>query len=100
MQSTDDVNIDQETISKIGLRLTDNTINAQTSPEARVFIYPFLEEVYVMESDLYGNKMPNGSCFLAFNGQHGLIGKHLKVEFLRNATLKEIKDMVQSNCEG
>ena len=100
MQSTDNVNIDEETISKLGLRLTDNSINAQISPEARVFIYPFLEEVYVMESDLYGNKIPYGSCFLAFKGGHGLIGKHLRVEVLRNATLKEIKDMVQSNCEG
>ncbi|RYZ22944.1 MAG: hypothetical protein EOO10_21365 [Chitinophagaceae bacterium] len=100
MQSIHEVNIDEATISKIGLRLTDNTINAQISPDARVFIYPFLEDVYVMESDLYGNQMPKGSCFLAFNGQHGLIGKHLSVEVLQNATLKEIKDMVQSNCEG
>lgn len=100
MQSTTNVNIDEETISKLGLRETDNTINAQISPQARVFIYPFLENVFVMESDLYGNKMPQGSCFLAFNGQHGLMGKHLRIDVLRNATVKEIKDIVESNCEG
>lgn len=64
MENITDVNIDEETISKIGLRLSDKAINAQISPEARVFIYPFLEEVYVMESDFYGNKMPKGSAFL------------------------------------
>jgi hypothetical protein len=53
-----------------------------------------------MENDLYGNKMPKDSCFLAFTGQHGLMGKHLKVETLKNATIKEIKDMVESNNEG
>ena len=100
MESTNDVNIDQETISKIGLRPSDQSINAQIAPDARVFIYPFLEDVFVMENDLYGNKMPKDSCFLAFTGQHGLMGKHLKVETLKNATIKEIKDMVESNNEG
>jgi hypothetical protein len=97
MESTNDLNIDQETISKVGLRLSHQSINAQITPDARVFIYPFLEDVFVMENDLYGNKMPKDSCFLAFNGQHGLMGKHLKVETLKNATIKEIKDMVESN---
>jgi hypothetical protein len=100
MESINDINIDEETISKIGLRPSDRSINAQIAPEARVFIYPFLEDVFVMESDLYGNKMPKDSCFLVFKGHHGLIGRHLKVEVLRNSTIKEIKDMVQSNCEG
>jgi hypothetical protein len=53
-----------------------------------------------MESDLYGNKMPKDSCFLAFNGRHGLIGKHLKVETLKNATIKDIKEMIEINKEG
>jgi hypothetical protein len=44
--------------------------------------------------------MPKGSCFLAFNGQHGLVGKHLSVETLKNATIKDIKDMVENNREG
>ena len=100
MKSINDINIDQETINNLGLRQTDKSINAQISPEARVFIYPFLEDVYVMESDLYGNKMPKDSCFLAYNGHHGMMGQHLKVETLRNATIKEIKEMVQSNNEG
>lgn len=100
MESTNGVNIDEETISKIGLRPSNKSINAHISPEARVFIYPFLEDVFVMESDLYGNKMPKDSCFLVFKGHHGLMGKHLKVETLRNATIKDIKDMVESNNEG
>jgi hypothetical protein len=100
MENIDDVNIDEETISKIGLRPSDKSINAHIAPEARVFIYPFLEDVYVMESDLYGNKMPKGSCFLAFNGHHGMMGRHLKIETLRDATIKEIQEMVQSNNEG
>jgi hypothetical protein len=53
-----------------------------------------------MESDLYGNKMPKDSCFLAFNGQHGLIGKHLKVETLKHSTVVEIQHMVEENNEG
>ncbi len=53
-----------------------------------------------MESDLYGNTMPKDSCFLAFYGQHGLIGKHLKVETLKNASLQDMKAMVQSNIDS
>ena len=100
MQSTKDMNIDEETISKIGLRPSDKAINAQISPKARIFDYPQLENVFIMESDLYGNKIPKGSCFLAFTGHHGLIGKHLKVEALKNATRQDIKNMVESNQEG
>jgi len=53
-----------------------------------------------MESDLYGNTMPKDSCFLAFNGKHGLIAKHLKVETLRNASVEEIKKLIEANSEG
>ena len=100
MIKTQDYNLDDETISKIGLRLSDRPINAQIAPDARVFEYPELENVYVMESDLYGNMMPKGSCFLAFDGAHGLIGKHLRVDTLRNTSVDEIKLMVESNTEG
>lgn len=95
-----DYNIDDATISKIGLRLSDKTMNAQITSDARVFEYPHLDRVFVMESDLYGNLMPKDSCFLAFNGTHGLIGKHLKVETLRNATIEDIQVMVEANTEG
>ena len=95
-----DFNIDEETISKTGLRLSDEAINAQVAPGARVFEYPHLDKVFVMESDLYGNTMPKGSCFLAFYGQHGLIGKHLKVEVLKNSSVEDIKKMVESHIEG
>ena len=100
MESTPDFNIDEETIRQVGLRPSENLINASIAPDARVFNYPFLPDVFIMESDLYGNKMPKDSCFLAFTGQHGLIGKHLKVETLRQATIKDIRDMVKSNNEG
>ena len=93
-------NIDEETISKIGLQLSDKPINAQVAPNARVFEYPNLDNVFIMESDLYGNRMPKNSCFLAFYGHHGIIGKHLLVETLKNASLEDIKKIVESNLEG
>jgi hypothetical protein len=95
-----DFNIDNETIMKVGLQLTDERINAAITPDARIFLYPHLENVYVMENDLYGNIMPKDSCFLAFNGHHGLIGKHLKVETLRNSSVEDIKNLVSRNIEG
>ena len=95
-----DVNIDDETISRVGLRLSNRPINAPVAADARIFEYPHIENVFVMESDLYGNKMPKDSCFLVFNGSHGLIGKHLKVETLRNISVDEIRLIVDSNTEG
>jgi hypothetical protein len=100
MKNIEKFNIDDETISKTGLQLSNKPINAQIAPDARVFEYPGLENVFIMESDLYGNTMPNGSCFLAFYGSHGLIGKHLKIETLKNASIEDIKAMVEKNSEG
>ncbi len=100
MINSNDLNIDDETISKTGLILSDEPINAQIAPNARVFKYPDLDNVFIMESDLYGNIMPKNSCFLAFNGSHGLIGKHLSVETLKNSSVEDIKKIVESNSEG
>jgi hypothetical protein len=100
MSKIEETNFDAETINRIGLRLSDRAINAEIAPNARVFEYPHLKDVFVMESDLYGNTMPKDSCFLVFNGQHGLIGKHLKVETLKNASAADIKKIVDSNNEG
>ncbi len=100
MINSNDLNIDEETISKTGLIVSDEPINAQIAPNARVFKYPHLESVFIMESDLYGNTMPKNSCFLAFNGSHGLIGKHLSVETLKNSSVEDIKKIVESNSEG
>ncbi len=97
---TIDLNIDEDTINKLGLKLSDKLPDAQIAPQARVFEYPDLENVFVMESDLYGNRMPKNSCFLAFYGTHGLMGKHLYIETLRNASVEDIKNMVQKNTEG
>jgi len=100
MIGIEDFNIDEETISKIGLRLSNEPINAQVAQGARVFEYPHLDKVFIMESDLYGNTMPKDSCFLAFYGHHGLIGKHLEVEVLKNSSVEDIKSIVESNMEG
>src|SRR5688572_21098284 len=93
-------NLKSSTITKMGLRLSDQKINAEICPDARVFEYPHLKNVFIMENDLYGNVMPKDSCFLAFYGNHGLIGKHLKVETLYNASVADIREMVQSNIDG
>ena len=87
MKHTNEVNIDEETIQKAGLRETDKPVNAELAPAARVFEFPGLEDVFIMESDLYGNAMPKGSCFLAFYGRSGLMGQHLKVETLKNCSV-------------
>jgi hypothetical protein len=100
MVNTNNFIIDDKTITKIGLQLSDKHINSQIAPDARVFEYPHLENVFIMESDLYGNQMPNDSCFLAFYGRNGLIGKHLSVETLKNSSLDDIKNMVEDNTEG
>jgi hypothetical protein len=92
--------VDAETINKVGLLLSNKKINAQIAPNARIFQYPHLADVFVMESDLYGNPMPKGSCFLAFNGSHGLIEKHLKLATLRRASVKEMREMVESHSGG
>lgn len=100
MKSKDDYSIDEETIKALGLRPVDKPDNITLAPDARVFEYPHLENVFIMESDLYGNKMPKGSCFLAFHGRTGLIGRHLSVDNLKNCSVEEIRQLVQSNSEG
>lgn len=94
------VNITDETIAKVGLTISAEKINASIDPEARVFRYPHLDNVFVMESDLYGNPMPQGSCFLAFTGRNGLIGKHITIETLINTGVDGIRQLVKSNSEG
>jgi hypothetical protein len=93
-------NIDEETISKIGLTISNKQINAQSTPHARVFEYPLLENVFIMENDLYGTTMPEHSCFIAFNGRNGLMGKHMTIDKLRNSSMEEIKKLVADNSEG
>lgn len=93
-------NIDEETLRNVGLHPSDKTVNTQRAPDARVFEFTQLENVFIMESDLYGNTMPKGSCFLAFYGRSGLMGQHLKVETLKNASIEEIKKIVEGNSAG
>ncbi len=100
MTDTINNNINRETIRELGLRLSDKKINAVISPHARVFEYPYLDNVFIMENDLYGNIMPKDFCFLAFCGHHGLIGKDLSVEILKNSTVADIRKMVECNMEG
>jgi hypothetical protein len=100
MNTTNELNIDEETIKQVGLLPSDAPLNAQTAPGARIFKYPHLEEVYIMESDLYGNAMPKDSCFIAFNGNHGFIGKHLMLSTLKSSSVNEIKAIIEANENG
>jgi hypothetical protein len=94
-------NIDEEIISQVGLQLAKKSaLNVSADPASRVFEYPLLDNVFVMESDLYGNIMPPGSCFLAFKGRNGWIGKHLKIDTLKYASVEDIKRLVDNNHEG
>ncbi|HEV7329644.1 MAG TPA: hypothetical protein VGN63_01280 [Flavisolibacter sp.] len=93
-------NLDKETIEKLGLVPSEKSINAQAAPDARIFQFQNLENVYIMESDLYGNQMPEDSCFLAFEGRAGLMGKHIKIETLKNSSVEDIKKIVEDNHNG
>src|SRR5688572_14589431 len=93
-------NIDDETISKLGLRISTQPINASIAPESRVFEHPDINDVFLMESDLYGNPMPGNSCFLAFQGRNGLMGRHLYIEELRKLTKEDIEKIISNNSEG
>ena len=92
--------IDEDTISKVGLHISDKLADAHIPPNARVFEYPWLKNVFIMESDLYGNIMPENSCFLAFYGRYGYKGKFLRVETLRNASIQDIKRMVETDFDA
>jgi hypothetical protein len=93
-------NIDEETISKLGLTVTNKQINAQSAPHARVFEYPRMENVFIMENDLYGAAMPPHSCFIAFTGRHGLVGRHLTIDELKNLSVEDVQKLVADNSEG
>lgn len=93
-------NLDRETISKAGLRITTKQINAQVALDSRIFEFPLLDNAFVMESDLYGNIMSKNSRFLAFDGKHGLIGKPITVETLLRASVTDIRHIVESNIDG
>src|SRR3954465_7245396 len=92
--------IDEEIIRKLGLVATTKQINAQSTPDARVFEYPHLDNVFIMENDLYGATMPEHSCFIAFDGRHGLVGRHMTLEELRNSSVEDIRKLVVDNSEG
>ena len=93
-------NIDEETISRLGLTISHKQINSQITPYARVFEYPHLDNVFVMENDLYGATMPEHFCFIAFYGRNGLIGKPMSIDELKNASLEKIRKLVVDNSEG
>jgi len=100
MTDTINDNLDSKTVRDLGLRLSHKKLNAVITPDAKVFEYPYLDNVFIMENDLYGNVMPKDFCFIAFSGHHGLIGKDLSVETLKNSTVADIKKMVECNMEG
>jgi hypothetical protein len=92
--------IDEETIRHLGLQPASIPEVSQLASNARVYAIPALENVFVMESDFYGNSMPEGSCFLAFQGKRGLLGRHISVDKLRNCSQEDIVKMVNSGMEG
>ena len=100
MENTNQENLDAATINDLGLRLSQKKINAPLAPEARVFELPGLDDVFVMESDLYGNPMPKGTCFLAFNGRNGMMGQQFTVEELRKASPDELRKIISRNAGG
>ena len=89
-----------QVLDKAGLQLSDKKINAAVSPDALVYEFRQLAGVYIMENDLYGNVMPEDSCFLAFEGAHGLMGKHLKLDTLMTSSLSQIRELVAMHNEG
>ena len=99
MDNTNQI-LDDETIESVGLILTESPLTAEISHPGRVFEYPHLEGVYIMESDLYGNPMPEGSCFLAFNGTHGLMGEHIKIDTLKSSTPEDIRSRIEKERQG
>jgi hypothetical protein len=92
--------IDDETIRHLSLQPADIPQVSQLATNARVYAIPALENVFVMESDFYGNPMPEGSCFLAFQGKRGLMGRHISVDKLRNCSIGDLQRMVDSGIEG
>lgn len=87
-------------IKHLGLKPASKSINVQIAPNARVFEYQAMDNVYLMESDLYGNEMPEGSLFLAFDGHSGMAGKHIKIETLQNSSVEDVRKMVADNDSG
>jgi hypothetical protein len=100
MADTTNQMLDEETIQSLGLIQTDKRLTADHTHPGRVFEYPHLKDVYILESDLYGNLMPDGSCFLAFYGAHGLIGEHLSIKALKASTPEDIRRRVENDREG
>lgn len=92
--------IDDDTINQLGLKISDKPIGTQHAPGARVFEYPELDDVFIMENDLYGTPMPEQTCFIAFNGRHGLVGRDISIEQLRNSSVDDIRNLVAHNSEG
>ncbi len=93
-------NLSDQLIKQLGLRPSGKTVNAPTASSDKVFAFLDVANVYLMESDLYGNKMPEGSLFLAFDTHSGLAGKHIRIETLHNSSVEDIRKMVADNDSG
>ena len=50
MNNTNESNINNETINKVGLRISDKKINSEINTKARIFEYPHLENVFIRRS--------------------------------------------------
>lgn len=94
------VNINIKTINDLELYQVGKAINAHTTSKARIFSIADLQDVYIMENDLYGNVMPMGSFFLAFNGRNGLMGIQILIDTLRKSSPSDIGKIVDANNNG
>ena len=87
--------VNEDIIINLGLQPTTIPISSPSTVGVRAYSVPTLEQVYIMENDLYGNPLPEGSCFLAVQGKHGLIGRSIREVKLRNYSAGEILNIVQ-----
>lgn len=80
--------------------ISQNNDKAPQIPNTRIFEFPDLQNVFVLESDLYGNPTPDGLCFLAFYGKRGLMGKFMRIENLKKSSAADIKLLVERHSQS
>jgi|SRR6476620_4138960 len=95
MITTNNYTLDEEVVQFLALRLRLTPIEIDSTVTGRIFEYPHIPEVYILEDDLTGNRMPEGTCLLAFTDREKLEGVKLKIETLLISTPGDIKRLIQ-----
>jgi len=91
--------VSKQVISNLSLQLTDK-LDTVSELTGKIYKYPNIKDVYILEKDLYGNSMPEGYCFLAFSGSHGMIGRQLSLKTLEKASEEDMRILIESNEQG